>query len=102
MSTKRNTAITSVLSHLDEQEKGSYPKQAQQVLHVLAGRELNARQIRAEIARRWDYLELSSCHRAINTLMRSEAIEVAKLDKCPTTKKTVRFYRITQKKRGSN
>jgi len=98
---ERDTAKTSVWSHHGERE--NYPKQEQQVLQILSGEKaMTARAIRAEMGRRWKWLELSSAHRAINTLRNNNLIEVAKEDKCPDTNKTVRYYTLAQKNRGSN
>lgn len=96
----RDTQITSVLSH--HEEKANYPKQEQQVLTILSESKapLTARAIRAEMARRWRFIELSSAHRAINTLKRERQLYRAKIDKCPFTRKRVSFYALAQKKEG--
>lgn len=95
----RDTSITSVWSH--HEEKGNYPKQEKQVLQILSEKTaMTARAIRAEIGKRWKWLELSSVHRAINTLRNENRIKVAKIDKCPTTNKRVRYYALAKKKEG--
>lgn len=95
----RNTAITSIWSHIEEIVKGTYPKQETQVKMILEEQELNSRQIHHEMCRRFKYLDVSSCRRAITGLLGSEEIEVSKLDKCPITGKTVRFYKIAEAKK---
>lgn len=95
----RDTAITSIWSN--DEEGPNYPKQEKQVLQILSeNKAMTARAIRAEMAKRWEWLELSSAHRAINTLRNENRIKIAKLDKCPTTKKRVRYYALAQKKEG--
>lgn len=95
----RDTSITSVWSH--HEEKANYPKQEKQVLQILSeNKAMTARAIRAVMGKRWKWLELSSAHRAINTLRNENLIKVAKLDKCPTTNKRVRYYTLAQKKEG--
>jgi hypothetical protein len=91
---KKKIALTSICSHREEKAKGSYVKQNAQVLMILEGNVMNSRQIHKQMCRLYKYLELSSCHRAINSLMKLDKIEIARRDKCPYTDKTVRFYRL--------
>lgn len=96
---ERQTAITSIWSHIEEQRKGTYLTQIAQAKLVLENRELNSRQIHSEIIEQFKYLDLSSCRRAITKLYQQDEIFVSKLDKCPITGKTVRFYKLSKKEK---
>lgn len=104
MSAKQNIALTSIKSHAGNKEKGVYPRQEAQVLQVLT-RPMTAREVRDHIAKRWQHLELSSVHRAINYCRtRTKEIVICGEKKCPTTNKTVRLYEAAkeEKKEGSS
>ncbi|HMQ47942.1 MAG TPA: hypothetical protein PKA00_11155 [Saprospiraceae bacterium] len=92
---RRKTAYTSIVSHGEEIASGNYKTQESQILRILeGGRVMNKRQIHKEMCARFKPLDPSSAARAINMLVNNERIVIDKLDKCPYTGKTVRFYKI--------
>ena len=94
-STQKRVAETSILAHREEQQKGTYQTQENQVLNLLRDRTLNSRQIHEAMCR-IKYLDLSSTRRAISSLLDQNLIRIAKIDRCPITKRKVRYYQTTK------
>jgi hypothetical protein len=88
-SNPRNTAMTSIMSY--HEEKKNFPNQEKQVLDILKDAILTARQVNI-IMCRTKLIDISSTHRAINSLGKKKKLIIAKRDKCPITGKTVRHY----------
>lgn len=90
----RDTKQTSIWSYYDEEN--NFPRLQDQVLAILENSPpMTARAIRDAMAKRWQWIELSSISGILNALHKEKMLIEAKIDPCPITKRKVRYHALS-------
>ncbi len=90
---KKNIAQTSIIAHQENKVSGLYLTQEQKAISILLqkGEPMTAREVMNKM-RPLKWIELSSVHRTINTLIKNEQVKIVGTCKCSFSKRRVRIY----------